>query len=93
MMWVCVKLIITLRSILMRMKFVIDGKGDSRMVDMIVCGLSMEMMMAEEMGTVGKCCSCLYFDVLNNGALYCRKINEILDGEVEDCSDWSVDYR
>ena len=59
---------------------------------MIICGLSMEMMMAEEMGTVGKCCSCLYFDKPND-VLYCTKQDEILESEVEDCSDWLVDYR
>lgn len=61
---------------------------------MYVCGLSMEMELAEEMGWVGKCIGCLYLE--DN---YCRKKDEIL-GEDEifgegivDCEDWFVDYR
>ena len=63
------------------------------MSEMIICGLSMEMEMAKEMGTIGKCISCLYFDELNNGALFCRQYDEVLDEEKEDCPDWLVDYR
>lgn len=61
---------------------------------MYVCGLSMEMELAEEMGWVGKCIGCLYLE-----GDYCRKKDEILDedeifgeGRV-DCEDWFVDYR
>ena len=62
------------------------------MPDMVICGLSMEMELAEEMGTIGKCCSCLHFDK-PDGLLYCRLKEVILNEEVEDCPDWSVDYR
>ena len=53
----------------------------------------MEMRMAKEMGTIGKCISCLYFDEFPNGALRCRQYDEILDEEQEDCPDWIVDHR
>ena len=55
---------------------------------MYVCGLSMEMELAEEMGWVGKCIGCLYLE-----DDYCRKKDEILDEERVDCGDWFVDYR
>lgn len=63
------------------------------MAELIICGLSMEMEMAEEMGDIGKCRGCLYFDELCNGALFCRQYNEMLDEEQENCKDWLVDYR
>ena len=63
------------------------------MAEMIICGLSMEMELAEEMGWVGKCIGCLYFDKLPNGALVCNKKNEVLDNERENCEDWLVDHR
>lgn len=63
------------------------------MTEMIICGLSMEMEMAREMGTVGKCIGCRYFEKLRNGALFCEKYDKILDEEKEDCSGWAVDIR
>ena len=63
------------------------------MTELIICGLSMEMRMAEEMGTIGKCAGCFYFDKLRNGALICRIRDEVLDSEKEDCEDWCVDMR
>ncbi|MBQ2635373.1 MAG: hypothetical protein IJJ11_07460 [Methanosphaera sp.] len=51
------------------------------MTEMIICGLSMEMEMAREMGTVGKCIGCRYFEKLRNGALFCEKYDKILDEE------------
>ena len=63
------------------------------MPDMIICGFSMEMEMAEEMGVVGKCEGCLYFDELNNGSLFCRQYDEVLDETKENCKDWIVDHR
>ena len=59
---------------------------------MWICGLSMEMELAEEMGTVGKCKGCLYYEIYPNGALHCR-IKGIIDDEMEDCRDWVVDHR
>lgn len=63
------------------------------MAEMIICGLSMEMELAEEMGWIGKCIGCLYFDTLHNGVSVCNKKNEILDDERENCEDWLVDHR
>lgn len=63
------------------------------MVNMIVCGLSMEMEMAKEADGIGKCSWCRYFDELSNCALFCRKLDEVLDEEQEDCEDWAVDIR
>lgn len=63
------------------------------MTEMIICGLSMEMEMAKEYDGVGKCSWCLYYDKLNNGALFCRKNDELLDEEKDDCKDWIVNHR
>ena len=63
------------------------------MTEMIICGCSMEMRMAKEMGTIGKCKSCLYFEKLRNGALFCRKRDKVLDKEKENCKTWVVDHR
>lgn len=62
------------------------------MSNMIICGLSMEMEMAKEMGTVGKCCSCLYFDINVNGTKHCQ-LKGVLSKENENCEDWIVDHR
>lgn len=59
------------------------------MADMIVCGLSMEMELAEEMGWVGKCIGCLYLEYDK----YCRKKGKKLKELKENCSDWVVDSR
>jgi hypothetical protein len=61
------------------------------MREMIMCGFSMEMELAEKMGTVGKCVGCLYFDCYD-GVPSCR-IKGILDTEKTNCKDWFVDYR
>lgn len=63
------------------------------MIEMIICGLSMEMEMAKENNGIGKCSYCLYLDELNNGSLFCRQYHEILDEEIENCKDWIVDHR
>ena len=59
------------------------------MTEMIICGLSMEMRMAKEMGTIGKCISCLYLEYDN----YCRKKGKKLKERKENCSEWQVDFR
>lgn len=58
---------------------------------MYICGMSMEMELAEEMGWVGKCIGCLYLDRFN-GVSICEK-KGVLDEEVENCLDWVVDHR
>ena len=58
---------------------------------MWICGLSMEMELAEEMGYVGKCIGCHYFEKWNG--LYCHKKNKKLDKEKENCPDWLVDHH
>ena len=60
---------------------------------MYICGLSMEMRMAEEMGTIGKCIGCHHFDKPRDDVLFCHKKDEILMEEQEDCEDWLVDHR
>lgn len=62
------------------------------MADMIICGLSMEMELAEEMGTVGKCIGCHYFEG-SDEVLYCAKKKKFLDKEKENCQDWLVNHR
>lgn len=62
------------------------------MAEIIVCGLSMEMEMAEEMGWVGKCRGCLYCDrIINYGLVDCQKKGKI--SEKENCEEWVVDHR
>ena len=63
------------------------------MTGLIICGLSMEMEMAEECDGIGKCNWCHYFEKLRNGALYCAKQDKVLDEENVDCKDWIVDHR
>ena len=58
---------------------------------MIICGCSMEMKLAEEMGWVGKCIGCLYFDCYD-GVPSCQKKGR-LETEKENCPDWVVDHR
>ena len=58
---------------------------------MWICGLSMEMELAEEMGWVGKCIGCHHFDSYNG--LYCHKKNKRLTKEQENCKDWLVNHR
>lgn len=65
--------------------------GGDIMVDMILCGLSMEMRAAEEMGHIGKCIGCLYCEGKNNNEIKCEKRGVI--NEQENCEDWFVDYR
>ena len=62
------------------------------MTEMIICGMSMEMEMAEEMGTVGKCRGCLYLETNVNGTRYCQ-LKGVLTSEKENCKDWVVDHR
>lgn len=62
------------------------------MTEMIICGLSMEMRMAEEMGTIGKCKGCLYFGKRGDYD-WCEKKKEVLKNEKENCKDWIVDHR
>ena len=59
------------------------------MTDMIICGMSMEMELAKEMGTVGKCIDCLHFEYDN----YCRKKGKKLNERKSNCKDWVVDHR
>ena len=59
------------------------------MSDMIICGLSMEMELAEEIGWVGKCISCWYLEYKD----YCRKKGRKLKERKENCPDWVVDIR
>lgn len=62
------------------------------MTEMIICGFSMEMEMAEEMGWIGKCRGCLYCDTITTfGLVTCQKRGKIR--EQENCDDWVVDHR
>ena len=62
------------------------------MAEMIVCGLSMEMELAREMGWIGKCRGCLYCNGITNfGFATCQKKGRI--PEKENCPDWVVDHR
>lgn len=59
---------------------------------MWICGLSMEMELAEELGVVGKCRGCLYCDGITNfGLATCQKKGKIK--EKENCEEWVVDHR
>ena len=58
---------------------------------MYICGLSMEMELAEEMGTIGKCIDCIHHQVITDDIVDCE-----MHGRVpvrDDCQDWVVDYR
>ena len=58
-----------------------------------ICGLSMEMEMAKEMGWIGKCRGCLYCDWIKSfGVVKCRKLGGLIK-EQEDCKEWVVDHR
>ena len=60
--------------------------------ELIICGLHMEMELAEEMGWVGKCRGCLYCDGITNfGLATCQKKGKIK--EKENCGEWVVDHR
>ena len=62
------------------------------MTEMIICGLSMEMEMAKEMGWIGKCRGCLYCEYMKNfGLVKCQKKGKIK--EQENCKDWIVNHR
>ena len=60
------------------------------MTDMIICGLSMEMEIAKEMGYVGKCIGCRKLDG-DGEKEYCD--GKILKERKENCKDWIVDIR
>ena len=60
------------------------------MTDMIICGLSMEMELAKEMGWVGKCIGCRRLDY-DGKYEYCD--GKILKEHKEDCDKWIVDIR
>lgn len=62
------------------------------MTEMIICGLSMEMEMAKEMGWIGKCRGCLYCTWIKPiGTVKCTK-KGIIPEEIN-CKDWVVDHR
>ncbi len=56
----------------------------------IICGLSMEMELAEEMGLVGDCRMCWYFDYDGENET-CH--GKILKERKTDCKEWFVDIR
>ena len=62
------------------------------MVDMVICGLSMEMELAEEMGWVGKCRGCLYCNGYSETRVVCSK-KGVLNKPRENCDEWVVDSR
>lgn len=61
------------------------------MTELIICGCSMEMELAEEMGWVGKCRGCLYHDRITKGLVDCQKKGKTR--EKENCPEWVVDHR
>lgn len=62
------------------------------MTEIIICGLSMEMEMAKEMGYIGKCIGCLYLERrLQENMIVCSKKG--VTRQKEDCKDWIVDHR
>jgi len=62
------------------------------MAEMIVCGLSMEMEIAREMGYIGKCIGCLYLERrLEENRIICSKKGVIR--QRDNCKDWIVDHR
>ena len=59
---------------------------------MYICGCSMEMEMAKEMGWVGKCIGCLYTTTkYDDGDWYCTKRKKKTNQE--NCPEWVVDHR
>ena len=52
------------------------------MTEMIICGLTMEIKLAEEMGWIGKCVGCRYLEYGD----YCRKKGRHLKERKENCS-------
>lgn len=55
---------------------------------MFLCGLSMEMELAEEFNCVGKCRCCLYLEDRK-----CIKHNSPIDCLDGGCDEWVVDHR
>ena len=63
------------------------------MTEIIICGLSMEMENAREMGYIGKCRGCLYNDRLyDDGKVWCAKSLRKMQQQ-ENCKEWVVDHR
>lgn len=58
---------------------------------MYICGFSMEMELAEEMGTIGRCISCIHHQGICNSVVNCELNGKIK--EKEDCNNWSIDIR
>lgn len=58
---------------------------------MYVCGLSMEMELAEEMGTIGKCIDCIHHRYITDDIVSCE-IHGLVKPR-ENCENWLVDYR
>ena len=59
---------------------------------MQICGLSMEMEIAREMGYIGKCIGCLYLERrLEENRIICSKKGVIR--QRDNCKDWIVDHR
>ena len=62
------------------------------MVDMIICGLSMEMEIAEMRGVVGKCRGCNHLgDAYSRN--YCTKHQAVILNDMLGCNDWLVEMR
>lgn len=61
-------------------------------MDMIICGLSMEMEVAEMCGTVGKCRGCNYMGD-KDSRNYCTKHKAVIMDDMLGCNDWFVDTR
>ena len=61
---------------------------------MYVCGLSMEMEMAEEMGWIGKCRGCIHNTrYLDNDRKKLRCDKKGIVKEKTNCKEWVVDHR
>ena len=59
----------------------------------IICGLNMEMEIAEEMGWVGKCRGCLHNEYYyTDDEIYCNKKQKTIP-EQTDCPLWVCDHR
>lgn len=63
------------------------------MGDLIICGLSMEMETAEELGRVGDCRMCLYADYYEFDKNKVRCSKKGIVEQQSDCKEWSVDFR
>ena len=60
---------------------------------MYICGLSMEMELAEEMGWIGKCKGCQYAGRrYDDNEIYCEKKGKKI-GQRENCKEWVVNHR